>query len=1361
MVSDTNTGNGGRMTDVPNVDESVVNDVTQGGIMTEVRTDVNVNDGKDDRVANDDSGDSEVLTVLTDVCNDAEYGVCGNGDGSTMDKVVRSDVEFETDESKEGGEVVDVCSDINVENDTNDMNEKDMKRSGSVVADVCNANIEIDVNRSGKVVVEGCSDANIENDRNRSGGLVSDMCDDVNIEKDMNKSEGIVVDVCTDVSIEKDVRRSVGVSTDVCNEANTKKDVNRSGGIAVDVCNNVNIENGMNMSGGVLVDVCSDVNDENGMNMSGGVLVDVCSDVNDENGMNMSGGVLVDVCSDVNDENGMNMSGGVLVDVCSDVNDENGMNMSGGVLVDVCSDVNDENGMNMSGGVLVDVCSDVNDENGMNMSGGVLVDVCSDVNIGKDSSTSEGVPAGMCSDVCNDVSTKNDVNRSGCVVVDVWNDVDFEKDVSCRSGVLGDMCSGANIENGVNRFGGVVVDARSDVNVVDEGVSFDVCGDANVVNDADRSACTYANMEYNTNRTRDVMMDVRSDVNVEDEVSATANSENDGTRDVLNKAGVSATCCLKIVSLNVCGLMSKMKYPEFCEMLVSNDIICLTETKMDDLDSFDFDGFTCFMKNRSIYKRKSGGIALLVRNQILNMVKIVEHVDFKRRIEKRLRKFYRFVDFCVFNDGLFFELPCDTQNDTNCKKLLVCALYIPPEGSVYSNRSSFTELEETLLHINLDNVLIMGDLNARTGDSSDYIWDTAALDNVLDDVSTTELMKMYNIQQDRRSQDVGKNNFGHALIDFCITQRLLIVNGRVGGDADLGKLTCKNASLVDYVIASPWVFPCICDFYVGDFDECLSDIHCPVFIKLKTGTDSHKTIHNVNVSQGMMGFAKPVWRPGVERDYLAEIDEGGVEVIYDRMQKLLESTDSINQSDIDDITDGICSLLTNAAVRLDMYQSQTCMREDKGKKNQNEPRRQEIKKNKYPWFDAECKKKRAEYRKAKGMHKSHDNYYTKGERARAHKEYKKVLNRKSRMHTKVFHERIRSLRSSDPRAYWRILNSNNRQKKHTVDAISHDLFVEHFQKLGNIPEEEFYTFDNETDIFVHDDLENDISADEVLKCIKKLKNNKSCGYDGILNEFLKTSSSKLLIAVTTLFNIVLQTGKIPHAWSIGYISPIYKGKGEENDPDNYRGITVLSCFGKLFTSVINDRIHSFLETNDILGNEQSGFRKGHSTMDHVFALHCLIDVYLQRKKKLFCAFIDYKKAFDSVQRGLLWGKLLNSGVNGKVLHVIRDMYAKAKSCVKTRHGLSQFFVSNVGLRQGENLSPVLFSLFLNDLKGFLTSNNVQGLKLPFALAQDVCLQDIDNFLYLFLLLYADDTIVLAECPEDLQRALDILKIYRY
>ena len=118
---------------------------------------------------------------------------------------------------------------------------------------------------------------------------------------------------------------------------------------------------------------------------------------------------------------------------------------------------------------------------------------------------------------------------------------------------------------------------------------------------------------------------------------------------------------------------------------------------------------------------------------------------------------------------------------------------------------------------------------------------------------------------------------------------------------------------------------------------------CPVFIKLKTGTDSHETIHNVNVSQGMMGFVKPVWRPGAERDYLAEIDEGGVEVIYDRMQKLLESTDSINQSDIDDITDGICSLLTNAAVRRYVPEPNLYERGQRGKKKKKKKKKSKIK----------------------------------------------------------------------------------------------------------------------------------------------------------------------------------------------------------------------------------------------------------------------------------------------------------------------------------------------------------------------------------------------------------------------------------
>ena len=96
--------------------------------------------------------------------------------------------------------------------------------------------------------------------------------------------------------------------------------------------------------------------------------------------------------------------------------------------------------------------------------------------------------------------------------------------------------------------------------------------------------------------------------------------------------------------------------------------------------------------------------------------------------------------------------------------------------------------------------------------------------------------------------------------------------------------------------------------------------------------------------------------------------------------------------------------------------------------------------------------------------------------------------------------------------------------------------------------------------------------------------------------------------------------------------------------------------------------------------------------------------------------------------------------------------------MKTEQGLSAFFSCNIGLRQGENLPPILFSLFLNDLKSIF-SRSVNGLKLPHSIARDFDFHDIENYVHLFLLLYADDTIILAETPGDMQKALDVLKEY--
>ena len=131
-----------------------------------------------------------------------------------------------------------------------------------------------------------------------------------------------------------------------------------------------------------------------------------------------------------------------------------------------------------------------------------------------------------------------------------------------------------------------------------------------------------------------------------------------------------------------------------------------------------------------------------------------------------------------------------------------------------------------------------------------------------------------------------------------------------------------------------------------------------------------------------------------------------------------------------------------------------------------------------------------------------------------------------------------------------------------------------------------------------------------------------------------------------LFNIIFETGTLPDSWLEGRIIPIYKNKGDRSTPENYRPITVLSCLSKVFTSVLNNRLTKFLDSTSGLNENQAGFRKGYSTIDHIFSLNTLLELHRAKKKKLYCAFIDFSKAFDSVWRIGLWRKLLANNING-------------------------------------------------------------------------------------------------------------------
>ena len=382
---------------------------------------------------------------------------------------------------------------------------------------------------------------------------------------------------------------------------------------------------------------------------------------------------------------------------------------------------------------------------------------------------------------------------------------------------------------------------------------------------------------------------------------------------------------------------------------------------------------------------------------------------------------------------------------------------------------------------------------------------------------------------------------------------------------------------------------------------------------------------------------------------------------------------------------------------------------------------------KKPWFNNDCRTARTKYHLAKKMHNRHKTLENKAYLAEMSKAYKKTIDTCVREYRSALTNKLTNLRSTNPKDYWKILNSGNKDKKCAVDI--EDMY--NFMKEVNNADPEDHipnSFNpipvrNETQLISDDLLNTPIREEEIIEAVQKLKKGKAPGFDSILNEHISSSLNIFLPIYLKFFNIIYDSGTVPEEWLIGLIKPIYKNKGDPMKPENYRPITLLSCLGKVFTCILNKRLETFADEVNLLKENQSGFRKNYSTLDHIFTLHFLSNILLQRKKKLFCAFVDFKQAFDTVWRNGLWTKMHFNGVSGKCLQYIQNMYKGIKSMLKINGMLSEFFNCNIGVRQGENLSPFLFSLYINDLEEFLVEKNVLGIH--------SISNDIENELFIF------------------------------
>ena len=170
-----------------------------------------------------------------------------------------------------------------------------------------------------------------------------------------------------------------------------------------------------------------------------------------------------------------------------------------------------------------------------------------------------------------------------------------------------------------------------------------------------------------------------------------------------------------------------------------------------------------------------------------------------------------------------------------------------------------------------------------------------------------------------------------------------------------------------------------------------------------------------------------------------------------------------------------------------------------------------------------------------------------------------------------------------------------------------------------------------------------------------------------------------------LFQLCFDSGKIPDVWRRAIISPIPKDTTKDNRiPLNYRGISLQSSVAKLYSALLNSRLLCYLEDNNILVDEQNGFRRNRSCQDHIFVLSSILRNRLVNGLSTFVTFIDLKKAFDYVNRDSLMYKLLVNGVDGKMYNSIKAMYHNTNACVKINSLYTDWFETNIGVRQGDN-----------------------------------------------------------------------------
>ena len=257
-----------------------------------------------------------------------------------------------------------------------------------------------------------------------------------------------------------------------------------------------------------------------------------------------------------------------------------------------------------------------------------------------------------------------------------------------------------------------------------------------------------------------------------------------------------------------------------------------------------------------------------------------------------------------------------------------------------------------------------------------------------------------------------------------------------------------------------------------------------------------------------------------------------------------------------------------------------------------------------------------------------------------------------------------------------------------------------------------------------------ITKEEVRRTLKRMKVGKAVGPDDIPIEAWIGLGEIAVDFLTTVFNKILESEKMPDEWRNSVLVPIFKNKGDVQNCSNYRGIKLINHSMKLWERVVETRLRKEVD----ICEQQYGFMPGRSTTDPMFALRLLMEKYREGQRELHCMFVDLEKAYDRVPRQELWECMRQSGVAEKYVRIVQDMYEGSVTSVRCAVGMTEGFQVQVGLHQGSALSPFLFAMVMDRLT-------------------DDARQESP-----WTMLFADDLVICAESKDEVEDELKKLEV---